>query len=91
MFNLKGETHRINCIEIMNIIPMNKKSLQALVDDINKNFDKEVVTVSFESGKCNVAILGYGQRVCSTLLEAITFVQGIGVGILAKETMNKLK
>lgn len=75
----------------MNTISVNKKSLNEIVYNINKNFEEEVVSVSLVNGRYNITIFGYGLRVCDTLSEAIMFVQGVGVGVLVKETIGKLK
>lgn len=75
----------------MNNVSVSKKSLNEIVENINKEFDKEVISVSLEDGKYKISVIGYGLRVCPALLEAITFVQGIGVGILVKENIGKLK
>lgn len=75
----------------MSNVPISKKTLNEFVENINKEFDKEVISVSLEDGKYKTSIFGYGIRVLPTLLEAITFVQGVGVGILIKSFESKLK
>lgn len=75
----------------MNNVAVSKKSLNEIVENINKNFKKKIVSVSLDDGQYKVTVLGYGQRFCPTLLETITFVQGVGVGIIIKDTIGKLK
>lgn len=75
----------------MSNVSISKKTLNEFVENINKEFDKEVISVNIGDGKYKVFIFGYGIRVCPTLLEAITFVQGVGVGIIIKDTIGKLK
>lgn len=61
---------------------ISKATVKTLVCDINKRYGEHLVSYRYEDGNLVITALG-GKRICSTLLEAITYLQGIYFGISA--------